>query len=78
MCTQRACAAGEEPLGRHKKSITQKQLEVLSARVTFDLYKRVEVIAQKSDLTLTQVLRLALKEFVVRHDPQPQARREVA
>jgi len=51
-------------VGRKSKSITQKQLEVLSARVNYDLYKRVEALAQKSDLTVTQIVRMAVREFI--------------
>jgi hypothetical protein len=58
-------------LGRKKKSITQKQLEVLSARVNYDLYKRVEVLAQRKELNLTQIVRRAIIEYCNREDPMP-------
>ena len=60
-------------MGRKKKAMSQRQLEVLSARVDLDLYKRVEIIAHKTDLNLTQVVRQALREFVER-----QSRKEAA
>lgn len=54
-------------MGRKNKSITQRQLEVLSARVNFDLYKKVELLAQRDDLTITQILRLAVREYLDKH-----------
>lgn len=55
-------------MGRKNKSITQRKLEVLSARVNFDLYKRIEVVAERKDLTLTQILRMALREWLEQHE----------
>jgi Ribbon-helix-helix protein, copG family len=62
----RAEPEDHQALGRKKKSITQKQLEVLSARVPFDLYRQVELLAQKRELTLTQIVRQSIKEYVER------------
>ena len=54
-------------MGRKRKSITQRQLEVLSARVNFELYRKIEQLAHRQDVTLTQVVRTALREYLDRH-----------
>lgn len=59
-------------VGRKKKSLMDRELEVLSARVRFDVYKDVELIAKKEGLTLTQVVRRAVNEYVVKMK-RPQA-----
>jgi hypothetical protein len=59
-------------VGRKKKSLMDRELEVLSARVRFDVYKDVETIAKKEGLTLTQVVRRAVNEYVVKMK-RPQA-----
>jgi len=57
-------------MGRKRKSITQRQLEVLSARVNFELYRKIEQVAHRMDVTMTQVIRTALREYLDRHkDP---------
>lgn len=58
-------------MGRKKKSLGERELEVLSARVRFDVYKEVEGIAKREGLTLTQVVRRAVNEYVAKHK-QPQ------
>ena len=42
----------------------ERELEVLSARVRFDLYKDVERIAKLEGLTLTQVVRRSVYFYV--------------
>lgn len=54
-------------MGRRQKSITQRQLEVISGRVKYELYKKVETLAQVTEMTITQILRRALEEYVERH-----------
>lgn len=54
-------------MGRKSKSITQKQIEVLSARVNYDIYKRCEVIAKRDDLSMTQIVRAAIREYLDNH-----------
>jgi len=54
-------------MGRKSKSITQKQIEVLSARVNFDIYKRIETIAKRDDLSMTQIVRQAIREYLENH-----------
>lgn len=54
-------------MGRKKKSITQRQIEVLSARVKMDIYKQAEEHAERDDLSLTQIVRKALTEYFVNH-----------
>ena len=51
-------------LGRRSKAVGQRELEVLSARVKYDVYKEVEDIAKRYDLTLTQVVRKALLTLI--------------
>jgi hypothetical protein len=48
-------------LGRKKKSLGEREIEVLTARVQFDVYKQVEIIAKREGLTLTQVVRKFVK-----------------
>jgi hypothetical protein len=57
-------------VGRKTKSITQKQLEVLSARVNYELYQQIEIIAKRKDLTMAQILRTAAREYVLRNREQ--------
>lgn len=59
-------------MGRKKKALVDRNLEVLSARVRFDVYREVENIAKREGLTLTQVLRRAVNDYVTKHR-QPQA-----
>jgi predicted transcriptional regulator len=51
-------------MGRKMKSITQRQEQVLSARVNVELYGQVEALAAKEDLSMTQIVRAALRTFV--------------
>jgi hypothetical protein len=51
-------------MGRKKKPVGQRHTKVLSARVKLDLYKNVEAVAKQSENNLTQVIRLALHEYV--------------
>jgi len=53
-------------VGRKYKSITQRKLEVLSARVNFEMYKKIEGIAHREDLNMTQIVRAALREYIDR------------
>ncbi len=53
-------------MGRKYKSITQRKLEVLSARVNFEMYKKIEGIAHREDLNMTQIVRAALREYIDR------------
>jgi hypothetical protein len=53
-------------VGRKKKSLMDKELEVLSARVRFEVYREVQGIAKREGLTLTQVVRRAVNEYVVK------------
>lgn len=54
-------------MGRKSKSGTEKRLEILSARVDVSLYKIVDAKAKKMDLTLAQVLRIAVREWLERN-----------
>lgn len=59
-------------MGRKKKALIDRELEVLSARVRFDIYREVETIAKREGLTLTQVVRRAVNDYVSKHR-HPQA-----
>lgn len=59
-------------MGRKKKALIDRELEVLSARVRFDIYREVETIAKREGLTLTQVVRRAVNDYVLKHR-HPQA-----
>lgn len=59
-------------MGRRKKSLSERELEVLSARVQFGLYNDVKNIAKREGLTLTQVVRRAVIEYV-KKQKSPQA-----
>lgn len=54
-------------MGRHKKTEGQRELEILSARVKRDIYREIKTIAKQRDVTLTFLVREALKEFVKNH-----------
>lgn len=59
-------------MGRRKKPLRERDIEVLSAKVRFDIYKEVEKIARRDGLTMSQVMRKALVEYVDKNR-QPQA-----
>jgi Ribbon-helix-helix protein len=50
--------------GRKPKSITKRQLQVLSARVNIELYEIVEDFAARQDLSVSQILRKAVREYI--------------
>jgi hypothetical protein len=51
-------------LGRRPKAVAQREQEVLSARVKYQVYKDVETIAERYGLTLTQVVRKAVLALI--------------
>jgi len=57
----------EAVLGRKKKPLYEREMEVLYARVKFDIYRKVETIAKREGLTLTQVVRKAVTEYVEKY-----------
>lgn len=59
-------------MGRRKKPLSERELEVLSARVQFGVYNDVKSIAKREGLTLTQVVRKAVNEYV-KKQKSPQA-----
>jgi hypothetical protein len=59
-------------VGRRKKPLSERELEVLSARVQFGVYNDVKSIAKREGLTLTQVVRKAVNEYV-KKQKSPQA-----
>jgi predicted transcriptional regulator len=56
-------------MGRKRKSITQRKLAVLSARVDSAVYKKIVAIADREDRTMTQIVRAALREYMERRKP---------
>ncbi len=54
-------------MGRKRKPVTQRKMAVLSARVDFAVYKRINAIAKSEDGTMTQILCAALREYIERH-----------
>lgn len=54
-------------MGRHKKSMGLRQLEVVSARIKVEFHRQVKDIAERRDVSITQLVREALHEFVDRH-----------
>jgi len=54
-------------VGRKRKPVTQRKMAVLSARVDFAVYKRINAIAKSEDGTMTQILCAALREYIERH-----------
>ena len=60
-------------MGRRKKPLSERELEVLSARVQFGVYNDVKSIAKREGLTLTQVVRRAVNEYVKKQKSQQAA-----
>jgi hypothetical protein len=60
-------------VGRRKKPLSERELEVLSARVQFGVYNDVKSIAKREGLTLTQVVRRAVNEYVKKQKSQQAA-----
>jgi hypothetical protein len=54
-------------MGRAKKPGTQRGIEVLSARVNIDVYKQVQAISKRKDLTITQIVRASIRDYIARH-----------
>ena len=54
---------------RKQKSMNDQNVEVLSARVNTDLYKRVAELARQKDLTVTQIVLASLRDYVARNQP---------
>lgn len=53
-------------MGRRRKASGEREIEILAARVRYEIYKEVGDIAKKEGLTLTQVVRKAVIEYVAR------------
>ena len=52
---------------RKQKSPQVQNIEVLSARVNSDLYKQIAELAKSRDLTVTQVVRASIREYIARN-----------
>lgn len=53
-------------MGRRKKHPKDKEIEMLSARVRYMVHNDIEDIAKKEGLTLAQVVRKAVEEYISR------------
>jgi hypothetical protein len=51
-------------LGRKKRAIGDRQLEVVSARVRPEIYRKIEQIAKEGDVTMTHVVRRILVDGI--------------
>lgn len=56
-------------MGRRSKDYGDRELEMLAARVRPDIYKQVKAVAKREGLTLTQVVRKAVKEYLAKDRP---------
>lgn len=62
----------EDSVGRKKKPGTQRGIEVLSARVNADVYKQVQTLSKRKDLTITQIVRASIRDYIARNiEPGP-------
>ena len=43
-------------------------IEVASARLDAGAYKQIQVLARRLDLTITQVIRASLRDYLAKHD----------
>jgi macrodomain Ter protein organizer (MatP/YcbG family) len=53
-------------VGRRKKHPKDREIEMLSARVRYAVYEDMERFAKTDGLTLAQVVRKAVEEFITR------------
>lgn len=53
-------------MGRNKKA-AQRGIEVLSARVNSEVYKQVQTISKRKDLTITQIVRASIRDYIARN-----------
>ena len=52
---------------KNKKNSAVQNEDVLSARVSTELYKAIVELSRKKDLTVTQVVRAAMREYIERN-----------
>ncbi|HEX8838447.1 MAG TPA: ribbon-helix-helix protein, CopG family [Candidatus Acidoferrum sp.] len=52
---------------RKQKPPNIQNIEVLSARVNSDLYKQISDLAKQRDLTVTQIVRASIREYIARN-----------
>jgi len=53
-------------MGRAKQP-KQRGIEVLSARVNSEVYKQVQTISKRKDLTITQIVRASIRDYIARN-----------
>ena len=58
-------------MGRNKKPAALRGIEVASARVDAVVYKQIQALAKRLDLTITQVIRASLRDYIAKHNGQP-------
>jgi predicted transcriptional regulator len=51
----------------HKKK-GMRGIEVLSARVNADVYRQVQILSKRKDLTITQIVRASIREYIARNN----------
>lgn len=62
----------EDTVGRKRKPGAMRGIEVLSARVNADVYKQVQFLSKRKDLTITQIVRASIREYIARNlEPTP-------
>ncbi len=62
----------EDSVGRKKKSGVQRRIEILSARVNSDVYRAVQSLSKRKDLTITQIVRASIRDYIARNiEPGP-------
>lgn len=54
-------------MGRPSVAKKRRRERILSARVNFELWQRVHLIALDADESVTQVVRRAIREFILRN-----------
>lgn len=52
---------------RKQKPPNIQNIEVLSARVNSDLYKQISDLAKQRDLTVTQIVRASIREYIAKN-----------
>jgi hypothetical protein len=55
-------------MGRPRKSITDKRAKHVGSRVNLILFNRLATFGRKNDLTMAELIRAALVEYVNNHN----------
>ena len=57
-------------MGRKRKTARTKFSDVLCIRLTPDIYQRIKQDSLARELNMTQVVRICIKDYYRRHEPQ--------